>query len=242
MNFFINKLLYNKFFLKLYFYYKENLQVDFQKNHLLDKLYYSASEETYNYFNNDLKKTFLSLSKKQIREYSIKKSIETSSDSDLYIELGVLNGDSINFFADFLKKNITIYGFDTFEGFSCDWPGSHLQSGFFSRKGILPKKKKNVEFIKGNVLDTLPKFLKNKNKSIKFLHIDLDFYEAATHSLKVAKKYLKKDSYILIDDFANYPGWQNGIFKSLNENFSKIDYEIVAFGVYRSSTILLRLI
>ena len=104
------------------------------------------------------------------------------------------------------------------------------------------KKKKNVELIKGNVLDTFPKFLEKKNKSIKFLHIDLDFYEAASHSLKVAKKYLKKNSYILIDDFANYPGWQNGIFKSLNENFSKTDYEIVAFGVYRSSTILLRLI
>ena len=148
MNFLINKLLYNKFFLKLYFYYKENLQVDLQKNHLLNKLYSSASEETYNYYNNDLKKTFLSLSKRQIREYSIKKSIETGADSDLYIELGVLNGDSINFFANFLKNNIIIYGFDTFEGFSCDWPGSHLQSGFFSIKGVLPKKKKKCRTYK----------------------------------------------------------------------------------------------
>ncbi len=101
MNKLINYFLYNKFFVKIYFYYKENLQVDFQKNHLLDKLYFSASEDTYNYFKNDLKKTFLNLSKNQIRQYSIKIAIENGVDGDLFLELGVLNGASINLFADF---------------------------------------------------------------------------------------------------------------------------------------------
>lgn len=161
----VNYFLYNKFFVKIYFYYKENLQVDFQKNHLLDKLYLSASDDTYNYFKNDLKKTFLNLSKNQIRQYSIKIAIENGVDGGLFLELGVLNGASINLFADFLeKKELKIYGFDSFRGFSSNWRGSHLQSAFFNRGGILPKVKKNVELIKGNVIDTFEKFLEEKKK------------------------------------------------------------------------------
>ena len=209
---------------------------------MLEKLYLSASDDTYSYFKNDLKKTFLNLSKNQIRQYSIKIAIENGVDGGLFLELGVLNGASINLFADFLeKKELKIYGFDSFQGFSSNWPGSHLQSAFFNRGGILPKVKKNAELIKGNVIDTFEKFLEEK-KNINFIHLDIDFYEATTHCLKVAKKYLKKGAYILIDDFANYLGWENGTFKAINDNFLRQDYEIISFGVYRSSTILLRII
>jgi hypothetical protein len=53
---------------------------------------------------------------------------------------------------------------------------------------------------------------------------------------------LKKGAYILLDDFANYPGWENSTFKAINDNFLRQDYEIISFGVYRSSTILLKII
>jgi len=118
-----------------------------------------------NYFKNDLKKTFLNLSKNQIRQYSIKIAIENGVNGGLFLELGVLNGASINLFADFLEKEeLKIYGFDSFQGFSSNWPRSHLQSRSFNREGILPKVKKNVELIKGNVIDTFEKFLEEKKK------------------------------------------------------------------------------
>tara|TARA_B100000945_G_C20113933_1_gene471609 strand:+ start:72 stop:221 length:150 start_codon:yes stop_codon:yes gene_type:complete len=45
-----------------------------------------------------------------------------------------------------------------------------------------------------------------------------------------------------MDDFANYPGFNNGPYLAFNQNFSKDDYEILSFGLYRSSSVLIKII
>src|SRR5690606_16814666 len=58
------------------------------------------------------------------------------------LEFGVFQGTSINFFGKVLKANKDkrqIYGFDSFEGLSEDWVGTHMSSSTFNRNGVLPK-------------------------------------------------------------------------------------------------------
>jgi hypothetical protein len=69
----------------------------------------------------------------------------------------------------------------------------------------------------------------------------MDLYEPTNFVLQNIKKKLDVNSYILMDDFANYPGWEYGPFKAFNENIPKDSYEIEGFGIFRSSSVLIKI-
>ncbi len=98
-----------------------------------------------------------------------------------------------------------------------------------------------MRLYKGRVQDTFKSFIEKNNKKIKFLHLDMDLYEPTNYVLKNIKKNLDINSYILMDDFSNYPGWKNGPFKAFEENIPKDTYEIEGFGIFRSSSVLIRI-
>ena len=77
---------------------------------------------------------------------------------------------------------------------------------------------KNFELIKGDVIKTLPIFLK-KNKSLKisFLHLDLDVYEPTKFVLNSLFSKVSKNGVILIDDY----GQVKGATKATNEFLKK---------------------
>jgi hypothetical protein len=111
-------IIFNKFFVRLYTYYKNNFSVDLQKNHLLDKVYSEVANETYNNFDKEIKNSVGFLTKLSQREHAIKECLSEFSSDDLFLECGVFQGNSINLFAKHLsKKNLHIYGFDSFKGF-----------------------------------------------------------------------------------------------------------------------------
>ena len=61
------------------------------------------------------------------------------------------------------------------------------------------KKRKQLELVKGDVKDTIPKFLEdNKHKIIALLYLDMDLYAPTKYTLKKLKPYLKKNAIILI--------------------------------------------
>ena len=235
-------LLYNSFTKKIADYYRNTLQIDFQKNHLLNEIYRQTANETYEYFKSNLSTSLHFLTRRKIREYSISKVLENYANEDLFIECGVFEGESINLFArELKKKNIIIHGFDSFKGFDDNWKGSSLAKNFFDKDGQLPKVLSNVKLYKGRVQDTFKIFIEKNKKKIKFLHLDMDLYEPTNYVLKNIKKNLDINSYILMDDFANYPGWKNGPFKAFEENIPKDSYEIEGFGIFRSSSVLIRI-
>lgn len=237
------KIIFNRFIVSLYNYYKKTFSIDLQKNHLLDKVYQEVANETYNIFEKEIKNSVGFLTKLSQREHAIKECLSEFSSDDLFLECGVFQGNSINLFAKHLStKNLHIYGFDSFKGFIEDWHGSHLQKGSFSTSGKKPKVLNNVTIIEGYIEETLENFLNEKKLKIKFLHLDMDLFSATEKALIISKKYLKKGSIILMDDFANYPGFNNGPYLAFNQNFSKDDYEILSFGLYRSSSVLIKII
>ena len=75
----------------------------------------------------------LLLSVEDIRNYAIKKSLELSETNkkSMFLEFGVHRGESINLFANHLKKkNKKIFGFESFQGQPNDWPGYIRKKGY----------------------------------------------------------------------------------------------------------------
>ena len=61
------------------------------------------------------------------------------------------------------------------------------------KKILIDKKFENFELIKGNVIKTIPKFLKNNtNLKIAILHLDMDVYEPTKVALNKFQKYVKR--------------------------------------------------
>ena len=167
-------------------------------------------------------KKSLFLDFENIREYSINQAIKKYNINELFLEFGVRRGNSINLFSKILlKSNIPIYGFDSFFGLNEDWLGNDRKKGDMSTDGKLPEfKHKNITYVKGLVQNTLNNFLKKKNEKIRFTHMDLDTYSSTKFVLNAIKPWLARDSFILFDQFYNYPGWENGEYKSFLEVLS----------------------
>ena len=178
--------------------------------------------------------------KKALFHYEIYKKI-SNIPGDIF-EFGVFRGCSLIRFAtyrDLFKKNFksNIYGFDDFGKFTQQarkkdkifikrWKrdlqtNSKSDSGISVKelKLIIKKKKfKNINLVKGDILKTLPKFLKHeKNLKISLLHLDMDVYEPTFFTLEKLYNKVQKGGIILIDDY----GVANGVTRAVNK-FKKI--------------------
>ena len=151
-----------------------------------------------------------------------KKSIEVKGD---IIEFGVYKGNSlirlISFNKIFNKRKKKIYGFDVFNKFPF---GSNKKDekhriNFVKDAGeksinkdklikILKKKKfTNFKLIKGNVLKTIPIFLKKNNKlKFSFINLDLDLYEPSLLVLENFYPKLSKNGILMLDNFNEFFG------------------------------------
>ncbi len=160
-------------------------------------------------------------------------AINQIPDTGLILEFGVFQGHSINFFSRILaNKNDSrkIYGFDSFEGLSEDWAGTHMLKSTFDQKGKLPKVNKNVQLVKGWIDETLPPFLKDNNEFISFMHIDMDTYTPTKVIFKNTVERLVSGTIIVFDELLGYSGWKNGEFKALTEIIHPIwNYEYISF-------------
>tara|TARA_Y100000591_G_scaffold330982_1_gene363504 strand:+ start:2235 stop:2960 length:726 start_codon:yes stop_codon:yes gene_type:complete len=169
----------------------------------------------------------------EIRDYSIKKSLESYEDENLYLEFGFGVGKSLRLFSNILKDK-KIYSFDAGGGNLLeDWVGyiGHPSYKIRGTRSEKPKDtRKNEELIWGWVQDTLEPFLKqHENKKINFVHMDLDTYESSLFVLKKIKPHLKKNSIILFDELYNYSGWKVGEYKALIETFNENEYKYLSF-------------
>ena len=191
----------------------------------------------YEHFKKFFKTSVFLTTTKLTREYAIKESLANDVDKNkFYLEFGVHTGGSINFFSKHVNH---IYGFDSFEGLREDWHGTiDLTKGTFNRKKILPNTSSNVTLISGWVQDTVENFLKEKNPKINFVHMDLDTYESSKYVLEVIKPYLVKNCIIIFDELYNYPGWDVGEYKALNEVFDEKEYKFLAFAAEGTASVI----
>jgi hypothetical protein len=153
------------------------------------------------------------------------------------IECGVFKGNSLIRFLTYrsiLENNFSrdVFGFDIF--------GKFPNTKNINDKNIIKKwqkeanngisieelednlnKKKftNFKLIKGNLLKTISKFLKqNPNIKIALLHLDLDTYEPTKYALDKFSKMITKGGIILIDDYSTVYGATKAIDEFLKKN------------------------
>ena len=95
------------------------------------------------------------------------------------------------------------------------------------KKSILEK----VTIIEGFIEKTLPVFInENKIDQVAFIYIDTDTYSPAKSILLNLKKFFRRGTIILFDEFCGYPNWRSHEFKALNEVLEKDAYEFIGFS------------
>ena len=122
-------------------------------------------------------------------------------------ELGVYRGGSCFFLATLLNElypGAKVFALDTFEGMPETKPGLDLHvSGDFSDVSLVEIQKsaaergiRNIEYIKGDVRDTLRTF----SAPLGLAHIDLDIYEPIVIAQDAMWKRLVPGGYLVYDD------------------------------------------
>ena len=211
-------------------FFKKKQRIDASIN-VFDLYKHENIKDCFEEFRRHFKTSSIFYKNLQTKEHSINLALKNDVNQKfLYLEFGVFKGESINFFSNKLKTNI--YGFDSFEGHSHDWPGTGTVAfnNHYNQNGKLSKVNSNVILIKGFVEDTLDNFLKEKKKEINFIHIDVDIYEPTYTILKLTKPYLINGSIIIFNALYNYVGWDTGQYKALKEVYSEGEFIFKAFS------------
>ena len=144
------------------------------------------------------------------------------------LELGVASGATVNFIAKADKR--PIYGFDVFTGLPEVWR-TGFGVGAFDQKGVLPEVENNVSLVPGLFEDTLPLWLADHPENIAYLHVDSDLYSSAHTIFDKLGHRIVAGTVIAFDEYWNFPGWQNDVFKAFREfiAWSKLHYVYEGF-------------
>jgi hypothetical protein len=145
-----------------------------------------------------------------------------------YLKFGVGNGETLNWWAKFLKNNSSrFYGFDTFQGLPEAWGPN--KKGAFSTNGIIPEiDDERKSFYPGLFQDTLTGFLPSLNKSRKnIILLDADLYSSTLFGLTTMATYLKKDDILIFDEFLA-PQHEFLAYHNFCEAFPQIKLEVFA--------------
>lgn len=185
--------------------------------------------ENFFYLNSDISRL-----NKIITHYEIFKLTEKIPGKIL--EFGIFKGNSLIRFLSFRNLlNLSrkkVIGFDAFGDFpkqkiNEDNKFAKNHDKYFGKghsvtniiKSLEKKKIDNFKLIKGNIMKTLPIFLKKqKNLKISFLHLDLDVYEPTKFVLNTLFKKISKNGLVLIDDYGKIKGATNATDEFLKKN------------------------
>ena len=106
------------------------------------------------------------------------------------------------------------------------------------KKYLKNKKFTNFKLIKGDVLETIPKFVKkNKNLKIALLHLDMDVYEGTKCALNYLADKVVKNGIILIDDYKVVHGATKATQEYLKNN---INLKIKKVNFYKKPSFIIK--
>jgi predicted O-methyltransferase YrrM len=132
----------------------------------------------------------------------------------LALEFGVATGTTLAIIAEAAAKDRVVAGFDSFTGLPEAWR-TNFPAGEFAQEP--PADIPGATVVIGLFEDTLPAFLADNDEPIAFLHLDADLYSSTKTVLDLAGDRLASDAVVVLDEFFNYPGWQQHEFRAWNE-------------------------
>jgi len=172
------------------------------------------------------------------------------------IEFGVYKGSSLVrllSFRELLENSSSrkVYGFDMFGKFpdnvELDTDKDFIKKfenngGIGIKKSDLQyalerKKFTNFELVKGDILKTLPSFLKdNPEIKLSIIHIDVDVFEPTKLILELLLSRMVKGGVVMLDDY----GLVEGETKAVDSFFSNKDVEILKLPYYRVPSFIIK--
>jgi predicted O-methyltransferase YrrM len=140
-------------------------------------------------------------------------ALDLVSVAGLVLEFGVASGRTLRRIAAALPER-SVYGFDVFTGLPEDWRAGFTQ-GMFAQNQLpdVP----GATLSPGLFAETLPAFAAQHPGPIAFLHLDADLYSSTTTVLDILGDRLVPGSVVVMDEYFNYPGWQDGEFRAWAE-------------------------
>jgi hypothetical protein len=226
----------------------KNHEPETRQRHVLEELYEQTDLNTFEMFRNFSVFTPRFNIARFIAHYELFKRIVDVP--GVIVDLGVFRGGSTFTWAKlceiFCPTDIrkTVFGFDTFGGFVKinpeDGPeNANLEvvpGGYFGGASIEAdleiaqqamnqdrhlRHKNRIEFIKGDVCETIPRFVADKGDGLRIalLNLDLDLYEPTKVALEHFGSRMSRGGLILVDEYA-VDTW-GGETKAVDEYFER---------------------
>jgi|GEM_PF-1400748 hypothetical protein len=124
------------------------------------------------------------------------------SKSIAVLEFGVAHGYATNWWMQKLNRSADVewHGFDRFTGLPANWRS--LEKGHFDAGGHAPDlNDERVIFYKGNIEDTLPKFVfERKANQLLLLFFDFDLFEPTEFAWNYMKTHLQVGDFLYFDE------------------------------------------
>jgi hypothetical protein len=188
-----------------------------------------AAESSADYVEAHLDGALLFPTREQVWDYTLSRV----RIGGLFAEFGVHMGGSINHIARAVKaKNVTVYGFDSFEGLKEDWRGTSYRAGHFTLGGRPPDVLPNVRLIKGWFDETVPRFLADHAGPFSFIHLDAVTFESTELVLSLLRNRIVPGTIIIFDEYLGFPNWQNGEWLAWRQFVERrgLKYRYLAFA------------
>jgi len=182
--------------------------------------------------------------RKKESERRRRRNAKTSNDDDDDGDDGDGDGDND---ANRQRRRVIIHGFDSFEGLPEDWnngQNGEYDKGKFDLGGIPPNLEQVQEHlgfptdnrIEENVVlhvgwfeNTVSKFFDRypPHIPVAYCHADADLYSSTITFMEemCSRKLFVRGSVITFDEYANYPGWEEGEYLAWKEMVEKYDIE-----------------
>ena len=132
-------------------------------------------------------------------EQHLRYALSQVSTQGLFLEFGVRDRRTFNIIKEYSS---VVHGFDSWTGMPWPWQLTRLvepaKTGPHLAAKTIPKTDDTQIFWSGLFEDTLPKFIKEYNQPISFLHIDSNYYQSATQVLTALDNNVTNDTVIVI--------------------------------------------
>lgn len=129
------------------------------------------------------------------------------------VDVGVTTGKTLARIVAFLRDR-EVYGFGMSSGLPEDWrPG--FPAGSF-KQDELPEVR-GATIVDGPFGETLPKFVAEHPEPIALLHVDTSIYSSTVQALEILDARIVTGTVVVLDEYFNYPGWQDGEYKAWGE-------------------------
>jgi hypothetical protein len=162
------------------------------------------------------------------------KALNEAQVDGLYLEFGVCQGTTVNYIAN-VKKDKTVYGFDSFEGLPEKWRTA--EKGTF-KVDKLPSVRQNVSLIKGWYDESLPLFVKEHNEPVAFIHVDCDLYSSTKTLFRELASNIQCGTVIFFDEYFNYSGWEEHEYKAFQEFCKQNNVEYKYLWIHYSQVVV----